>query len=366
MLHIANCYSPLERRTYNLFIDDEKGIVVSSQASHSKEGKADIDCNVENLAILPCSYNMHTHLPSDTLNLDLRNELTYIIMQRLRRGVCGGIIEIPVESLEESLRGISSIDISVREKLALGVYIRVEEIVKDMNGVVDKLSRLLAQLPGRRLVVGVDDVVEEPSAIKHFLEKTARLKTEILLDFHVSRTKEELYSSREKHGKYPVEMLYSQGLLNNNTILSCSGWITTWELDLVKEVGSTIVFCPTVQAYSLSGGLLYYDLLAEKHVRTAIGTCNDATRSVWLEAWTLLLLQRQVFAHSTSMSEKDSIMIAASGGGLVEASWPPRPRSPANFLLYPREKIEKGYLLQNLAIAEPRYIILSGKILEAG
>uniref|UniRef100_A0A7C4H9J4 Amidohydrolase-related domain-containing protein n=1 Tax=Staphylothermus marinus TaxID=2280 RepID=A0A7C4H9J4_STAMA len=64
-----------------------------------------------------------------------------------------------------------------------------------------------------------------------------------------SRTKYEVFSFKKNTGKWFIEYLYSKNLINKNTLLTHLNWITSAELDYLKNTGVYISLSPSTTLF---------------------------------------------------------------------------------------------------------------------
>ncbi len=365
---VTNCFSPLDKRTYNVLLD-ERGRVVSLARGVDSGAGLVIDCRSEDLVLFPCSYSHHTHLFSasvDTVedlytilgrgrSVRLRDLISYWVSH----GVCGGALTARLEDYDDVLSEYSLLSHRLRESIALGVV--VERIDEENSSRVKSLVD--------RGVVEIVSILDLPSSLEGVGGEVLRdLHSTVFLDIHLSMSKKELLESRRKYNAYPVELAYRKGVLGEKTRISCTGWAASWELGLVAETRTSIALCPSLQAVSKSNGLLYYDVLREKNVEVGFGTGPQPFTPVWLEAWSYVILQRQVYGTSTNVSVEEAAFIATRPPKplTIDAAFPFRLGVAANVALYPASVLDHGDLLVGLITSRPVYIVLNGSVITRG
>lgn len=111
--------------------------------------------------------------------------------------------------------------------------------------------------------------------VKEIVEanKTRNQKEQV----HASETILEHEECKKRHGKTPIEYLYSLGYLDNgNAYIAHCVHVEDHDLNIIKETGSTIVHNP-VSNYILKSGYAPIKLALQKGVKIAIGTDGSAS-----------------------------------------------------------------------------------------
>ena len=167
-------------------------------------------------------------------------------------------------------------------------------------------------------LTGSPILIESIEQMEESLDEVAGLqvKGNRLLLMHVSSDKRLVFQFRKEKGKFPVEYLYSKGVLGSKTILLSPGWITSWEVGLVAESGAKVAVTPVASLHLADGGLLPHSVLAERGVTP--GLCSDSpvigiTANMVEQVKTYYLYQRGFFENE-AFSIYDAYLSSTSGG----------------------------------------------------
>jgi cytosine/adenosine deaminase-related metal-dependent hydrolase len=136
------------------------------------------------------------------------------------------------------------------------------------------------------------------------------------IHIHVSETREELFQVKQRYGIFPVEVLKSKGLLGPRTIMAHLGWISSWEIELVKSMEAHAVHCPTSNMKLATGGFFPLKEMLARGINVALGTDGPATNNtldIFREMKEAVLLERQGYWEA-SVGAKDAIRMATLGG----------------------------------------------------
>lgn len=104
-------------------------------------------------------------------------------------------------------------------------------------------------------------------------------KFDSLLVTHASETRDEIFYTKNKYGKFPVEYLYEVGFLSEKTGLVHLGWITSWEIARLKETGTTAVHCPSSNMKLATGGFIPLQEMVKSGINVALGTDGAASNN---------------------------------------------------------------------------------------
>lgn len=156
------------------------------------------------------------------------------------------------------------------------------------------------------------------SMIKQFGEYT---KGKGLVNhIHVSETKSEHESCKEKYGKTPTELFYEEGVLDSPTVFAHCVWIEDCDREILKEKGATVAHCPASNLKLGSGVCDIYSLL-KMGVNVAIGTDSAASNNgldMLREMYLAALLPKGVNGQADIVSPKEIIKTATYGGAAAQ------------------------------------------------
>ncbi len=95
---------------------------------------------------------------------------------------------------------------------------------------------------------------------------------------HLSETKSEHESCKEKYGKTPAQLFADAGVLDSPSILAHCVWVEDEDLDIFAEKGATVAHCPASNLKLGSGVCNTYKMLT-KGVNIGIGTDSAASNN---------------------------------------------------------------------------------------
>jgi len=100
----------------------------------------------------------------------------------------------------------------------------------------------------------------------------------VLFQIHVSETKSENDIFFQEHGLSPIEMLYKNNLLDPQTLLIHSVWLSDQDISYLSQANASIVHCPESNM-KLSSGIMPFESLCYQNVTLAIGTDGCASNN---------------------------------------------------------------------------------------
>ncbi|QIW24846.1 amidohydrolase [Sulfolobus sp. S-194] len=160
---------------------------------------------------------------------------------------------------------------------------------------IDKLQRNLTPTIYFKPIINVHSIY---AVSENTLKLAKQLQEELneWVHIHVSETRKEIYEIKKKYGVFPIEYLNKLGLLNRKIQLVHVGWISSWEIDLLKNV--TVTYCPTSNMKLATGSAFpLYDMF-NKGVNITLGTDGPASNNsldLFIEMKYGVLLQRQMY-----------------------------------------------------------------------
>lgn len=117
----------------------------------------------------------------------------------------------------------------------------------------------------------------------------------LLLHFHLSETRGEVYEHKRKTGLRPAEWLDSIGVLGDNCLAAHSAWLTINEIRLMAKAGMSVSTCPSSNMKLATGGVAPIPEMLELGMNVSVGTDGSTTNNsldMFAEMKTLGLLQK--------------------------------------------------------------------------
>ncbi|QOJ79390.1 amidohydrolase family protein [Infirmifilum lucidum] len=341
-------------RNIDIAIEDGKIVAIGRNIG----GDEEVDCR--GLVSLPGFANVHTHLSHVFAAPKVTPSWENHHVEAHSR-----------EAVEHLLR------LALIDSLEHGVT-----LVADTTAYPDVLRRVAAEvgvkavpavpwrMHGRRergiVLESLEDIVDFSEEIKSALEENPSA----VLFVHVANSRFQVYASKTKYGKFPIELVDSKGLLSNVTILVNPGWAASWELKLISKRGSKIAYAPVADAFTASGGSLPAREVGYHGITS--GLCTESpllglSLSVLDAARHLLLLQRSQF-WERELTALEVLDIATRGGysilgfkgGVLEEGAPADLVFFYTSLVYV-EDVTPERLLFSLGPAGIKYVLVDGK-----
>ncbi|HXZ24180.1 MAG TPA: amidohydrolase family protein [Methanomassiliicoccales archaeon] len=184
---------------------------------------------------------------------------------------------------------------------------------------LDNCKRFFRKFKGKERVIpgiglqGVYVCSEETFlASKEFAEKE-----DLLLHFHLSETRGEVYEHKRKHGARPCDWLAKIGFLNGRCLAAHSAWLTINEMRALAKAGASIATCPVSNMKLATGGVAPIPEFLKEGVNVALGTDGSTTNNsldMFGEMKTLALLQKSNRWDPTVVSAQAALDFATIGG----------------------------------------------------
>ena len=138
----------------------------------------------------------------------------------------------------------------------------------------------------------------------------------VLYALHASETAAEIELVKAKHGKTPVRLLHSLGLLGPRTTLHHGVHLDDEEIALLASTGTSVVHCLESELKLASGIPRMPDLL-RAGVTIGLGTDGTASNNdldVWAELRLAALLYKVTGGDPTAIPAREALRLATRGG----------------------------------------------------
>ena len=142
---------------------------------------------------------------------------------------------------------------------------------------------------------------------------------EVPCHLHLAEARYEQALVQERHGRTPVRLLASEGLLDPRLALVHSVWIDHDEMDLIADAGAAVVHCPGANSF-LGDGIAPVPELLERGVRVALGPdggCANNRQSVFEEMRMACLVAKARLLDGAALDAPTSFDLGTRGGGDV-------------------------------------------------
>ena len=144
-------------------------------------------------------------------------------------------------------------------------------------------------------------------------------KYQVPFFIHVSETKSEVDQCKKQHGTSPVVFLHDLGVLDKNTVLIHSVWLSDAEISLVKQSESKVVTCPESNM-KLASGIAPVARYHEEGIYVGLGTDGPASNNnldLISEMDICAKLHKVHSQNPTQLSAKDVLRMATIDGAHV-------------------------------------------------
>ena len=217
-----------------------------------------------------------------------------------------GVMKAVIESGAKTNFGRSIVsfvdeDITKNDRFQEGVYL-TEKYHNTQNGRIKIDMSLHAEYTNRL------------SIIEQFGEYTKGMGQ--INHIHLSETKSEHESCKEKYGKTPARLFADAGVLDSPSILAHCVWVEDEDLDIFAEKGATVAHCPASNLKLGSGVCNTYKMLT-KGVNIGIGTDSAASNNgldIMREMYLAAILPKGIQNRADIITPQDIYKIATVNG----------------------------------------------------
>jgi 5-methylthioadenosine/S-adenosylhomocysteine deaminase len=147
--------------------------------------------------------------------------------------------------------------------------------------------------------------------------KEFALENELLLHFHLSETRKEVYDHKDKTGKRPTEWLSQIGFLGPRCLAAHAAWLTINEVKALARVKASIASCPVSNMKLATGGVAPIPEMLAEGVNVSLGTDGSTTNNsldMFGEMKTLALLQKSSRWDPTVVKAQQALDFATRNG----------------------------------------------------
>ena len=287
-------------------------------------GGEEIKCN-KNI-VMPGLVNAHVHTESwylkgfsdtknffekiYTLDSDLLHKIIYVSSKiAVYEMISSGITAI-VDSnifLKDVLMAVEESGIRAR----IGPRIENE---KDMK-LIEDVKKWRYENPLISPIINVDSIHLLSS---NSLREIANISDKYDIDVHfcVAKTRKETYWIKKNKSLFPVEYLNKLGILDKKAVMVHLGWVTSWELNMLRDKNINIVYCPTSVMKLATGGFFPLKEALKAGLNIGLGTDsvygNDSF-DMFQEMRTCVYLQRNNY-WTMDFSKEDVFKMATVNG----------------------------------------------------
>ncbi|MDD1756509.1 MAG: amidohydrolase family protein [Methanomassiliicoccales archaeon] len=184
---------------------------------------------------------------------------------------------------------------------------------------LDNCKRFHAAHKGRRRIVpGIGLQGVYVCSQETFLEaREFALENDLLLHFHLSETRKEVYDHKDKTGKRPAEWLAEIGFLGPQCLAAHAAWLTMNEVKALSRAKASIASCPVSNMKLATGGIAPIPEMLAEGVNVSLGTDGSTTNNsldMFGEMKALALLQKSSRWDPTVVRAQQALDFATCGG----------------------------------------------------
>ena len=142
-------------------------------------------------------------------------------------------------------------------------------------------------------------------------------RTGMLMHFHLSETRKEVYDHKKRHRRRPADWLQEIGFLGKNCLAAHAAWLTINEINDLAMSGCSVATCPVSNMKLATGGVAPIPEMQKAGVNVSIGTDGSTTNNsldMLGEMKTLALLQKSNRWDPTVVSAQQVLDFATLGG----------------------------------------------------
>ena len=316
----------------------ENGIIVCIGRCRSP-GADEIDCR--NYVAMPAMGNAHSHAAMSILRGYADDYELFPWLERIWRAEKLLTPEAVyhasrIGAIEMAMSGIAALQDmyfypleTARAATEIGLRIRTGPIAGLDPLDLSPYTSLSRTNPLYTPVINLHSLYVPPhEVIEQVFEMSKNLGIDVHM--HVSETREEVFLVRKKYGFFPVEYLYRRGWLSRRCVLVHLNWLTSWEIDLVAEVGARGVLCPTSCAKLATGGFAPVYEMMGRGIALGLGSDGASANrfSIAREMLHLVLLYRHNYwdtriraEHALYMATYGSYEAMSLRGGAIEIGY---------------------------------------------
>ncbi|ARM75717.1 amidohydrolase [Acidianus manzaensis] len=191
------------------------------------------------------------------------------------------------------------------------------------------------------------------------------------INIHLAETRKEIYETKLKYGKFPIEYLTDLNIKNYQGVHL--GWVASWEIEYLKNARS-VTHCPTSNMKLATAGAFPFYEISEKGINVTLGTDGASSNNsldIIREMKNAVLLQRHSYwdtrikaLHVFKAATYNGYKLLGINGGLIDKN------QVADFALFDASELyplKKDRILSHIvyfATSENvKKVIISNKII---
>jgi len=271
------------------------------EIGYKLKGDETLPCNDK--IVMPAFANCHVHSDIPFIDMpeeEFANRYPFSLIEleeRLRKETSLLSTEILME--ESLMRGCTLLVLFTKhyqeaQEIAKKVGIRI--VTGPLISSIEDLEKVSNQKNAKTYCMYFTKLLEESTfnELSELLQDRGNKRIYV----HISEDRKAVFRIKRKYGKFPVELLDRIGLLNGNTVLVHASWITNWEIEMMSNKGSSVVYCPSAEMKLGTGGFPPLRDFINRGIPVGLGTDSLLTGlsfDIIEEARLALLHQRESY-----------------------------------------------------------------------
>jgi len=187
----------------------------------------------------------------------------------------------------------------------------VEDLVAEARSVLGRAESYQAVRPIIQAHSVYTTSAEMLSAVRALKEEYG-----LIFTTHTSETHKEVQEAKALHGKTPIELLESHGLLDKRTVLAHCVHLEPQDIDILEQTGTHVAHCPESNL-KLGSGIAPIAALLERGINVCLGTDGPASNNdldLLGEMRTAALLQKGHRMDPQTLTTGDVLAMATCNG----------------------------------------------------
>jgi len=251
------------------------------------------------------------------------------------------------------------------------------EVLYSTDRCLREMENFISKYRNDELIIPIVNVHSIYTCSLESVKKAYELAKEYNLNvhIHVSETRKEVYECKQKYGKFPVEVLHDIGVLDSRLHMVHLGWVTSREIELIRDAGCTVTHCPVSNMKLATAGFFPFYEMCMNRINVTIGTDGAASNNcldMFREMKCAVLLQRNNYwdtrikaIHVLRAATLNGYRLLRLRGGNVEVGY------LADLVLLDAESISlqplrEDNLISNIVYSatgrDVKYVIVNGKL----
>ena len=255
--------------------------------------------------VFPAMINMHTHLGSSITSTYMIDKISYEVhedLKKIGKTLNNHVLVLlsMIECTKMLLSGVVGFinlfpnkPVIIKPCIDLGMYVGVGPVI----GLDDEIS--FEKLEGTIPVLGIYEVdIDMIDELRELYEKASEL--DFKKQYQVSTSRREVFLFKRKTGKWPIEYLYENNLIDQDTSLAHLNWVSSMEFNLLRETKALAIITPDTTMYLGERGYAPVYELLRNNIKVSIGCegFSNPSLNILRELRDLILLYKYSYGDN--------------------------------------------------------------------